>query len=387
MLGINSDTRFAQPNTDRIGRRADAAANVARQLRESFAGRSLLLTTPGAVNWRTGGLSQPIDLTASSDPVWVLDCDRGTALITTDVEAPRLEQDFGASARGYDVLAAPWYDSDARLELACDYARTSAFELLTDTLGVGRNIRNDIVRARLTLSDADQEELRELGSLLGRALGAGITAWHPGRTRDFDTAAAISAALEAEGAKPVCLIVGGDERVRTLRHPLSTGEVVREVMMAVVVAQRAGLHVAATRIAVRDVDDDVVSLMKPVAYVHDAVVEASLPGGTWGETVDCLAASYASIDQPRAWREHYQGGPIGFEQREFELAPGQSDSPFWSLDRRAPYAVAWNPSLRGGAKLEETYLVTDRLELLTLTPEWPLDEGPLGVPRSSIKVM
>jgi antitoxin VapB len=157
--------------------------------------------------------------------------------------------------------------------------------------------------------------------------------------------------------------------------------------MAVVVARRAGLHIAATRIALRRSDDDILPLMKSVAQVHDAVVEASLPGGTWGESANALADAYESVGQPEAWREHYQGGPIGFEQREFELAPGQSDSPFWSLERRAPYAIAWNPSLGGGAKLEETYLVSDSVELLTRTPEWPLEEDTLGVPRSSIKVL
>lgn len=384
---INSDTRFAQPNTDRVGLRADAAKLATTALRETHHGRGLLLTTPGSVNWRTGGFSDPIDLTAASDPVWVLDCDRGSALITSDIEAPRLERDFRVSERGWDVLSAPWYDNAARLSLACAYARVSAFELMSDMLGVGNNVRDEVVAARLTLSPPEQEELRELGSLVGRALGAGLDSWRPGVTTDFDSAAAVSSILESEGAKAVCLIVGGDDRLRTLRHPLAVGAVVHDAMMAVVVAKCGGLHVAATRTAVRNANDDIVTLMRSVATVHDAVVEASLPGGTWGDAVDVLAASYETVGRPGAWREHYQGGPIGFEQREFELAPGQGDSPFWSLERRAPYAVAWNPSLRGGAKLEETYLVGDAVELVTLTPGWPLDVGPLGAPRSSIRVL
>jgi Xaa-Pro dipeptidase len=384
---INSDTRFVQPNTDRLGLRADAAKRAASALRETHEGRALLLTTPSSVNWRTGGLSNPIDITAASDPVWVLDSDHGGALITSDIEAPRLERDYRVSDLGWDVVSAPWYDDDARLSLACDYAGVSALELLSDTVGVGKNVRNSVIAARLTLSAPEQEELRELGSLVGRVLGAGLDAWIPGVTTDFDTASAISAALEAEGATAVCLIVGGDDRMRALRHPLSVGAVVHDAMMAVVVAKRAGLHIAATRIALRNADDDIATLMKSVASVHDTVVEASLPGGTWGESVEALAAGYEEIGQPDAWREHYQGGPIGFEQREFELAPGHTDSPFWHLERRAPYAVAWNPSLRGGAKLEETYLIGDSVELLTRTPGWPLDDGPLGAPRSSIKVL
>ncbi len=379
--------RFVEPNTRRLRLRADEARRATSDLRTTHEDRSLLLTTPGSVNWRTGGLSNPIDITATSDPVWVLDSERGSALITSDIEAPRLERDYRVTELGWDVVSAPWYDDDARLSLACDYAGVSAHELLSDTAGIGNDIRDSVVATRLTLSAPEQEELRELGSLVGRALGVGLDAWKPGVTTDFDTASAISATLEAEGATAVCLIVGGDDRMRRLRHPLSVGAVVHEAMMAVVVAQRAGLHVAATRIALRNVDDDIATLMKSVASVHDAVVEASLPGGTWGESVEALAAGYEEIGQPNAWREHYQGGPIGFEQREFELAPGHDDSPFWNLERRAPYAVAWNPSLRGGAKLEETYLIGDSVELLTRTPGWPLDDGPFGAPRSSIKVL
>jgi len=40
------------------------------------------------------------------------------------------------------------------------------------------------------------------------------------------------------------------------------------------------------------------------------------------------------------------------------------------------HAVAWNPSLRGGAKREDTYLVTaDGAEAVTVAPDWPTQES------------
>jgi len=332
-------------------------------------------------------MSDPIDLTASSDPVWTLDCATGSVLIANQVEAPRLAYDFRVRDLGWDVVTVPWFDPGAPLEAAADYAGVAPDELLSDADGIGTNIRDRIVAARLVLGDAEQEELRELGLLAGLALGAGIDAWRPGATTDYEIAAEISQALEAHGAKAVCLIVGGDERLRSFRHPLAIGEVINEAVMAVVVAKRAGLHVAATRICVRTADDSIVRLMKTLASVNDAVLESSRPGGSWGESVLALAAGYDEIGQPGAWRQHFQGGPIGFEQREFELAPPQVDSPFWDLPRRAMTAVAWNPSLGGGAKIEETYLVDSELELLTVTPDWPMIEGPFGARRSALKVL
>lgn len=332
-------------------------------------------------------MSDPVDLTASADPVWVLDSDHGSALITSDVEAPRFEGDFHVRERGWEVLRVPWFDAAAPLELACEFAGVKSDELLTDTDAFGFSVNEELVAHRLVLGVEELEELRELGELVGIALGAGIDSWRPGVTTDFESAAMISAVLETGGAKAVCLIVGGDERLRAFRHPLAVGHVVNDALMAVVVAKRAGLHVAATRLCVRRADDEIALLMKALAPVNDAVLGASLPGGTWGQTLEALEAAYRSIGQPDAWREHYQGGPIGFEQREFELAPTQHTSPYWHLPRRAHTAVAWNPSLRGGAKIEETYLLGDEVEWLTPTPTWPVVQGPHGFARSALKVL
>jgi antitoxin VapB len=368
-------------------RRAEASQRTTRQIRDDFEGRALLLTTPASVSWRTGGLSDPIDVTASSDPVWVLDCAAGSALITNEIEAPRLRQDFRVTEWGWDVLTVPWFDDAARLTRACEYADVAPLDLLSDTPGIGDSITDALTRARLVLSDAERDDLRDLGALAGTALGAGIDAWRPGVTTDFEVAATISGALEAEGASAVCLIVGGDHRVRSLRHPLAVGDVVRDALMAVVVAKRAGLHVAATRLCTRSADDEIVTLMKTLGSIHDQILQATLPGGTWGDTMIALALAYDDAGYHDAWREHFQGGPIGFEQREFELAPTQTDSPFWSVARRAGTAVAWNPSLRGGVKIEETYLIGEGLELLTATPSWPVVEGAHGSFRSAVKVL
>ena len=53
---------------------------------------------------------------------------------------------------------------------------------------------------------------------------------------------------------------------------------------------------------------------------------------------------------------HYQGGPIGYGQREFEIAPARQPARWWGEQIAADIAVAWNPSLPGGAKDEDTYL-------------------------------
>ena len=386
---ITTDTRSVMPNRrSRIHERQVAARVNASRLRARFNDRPLLLTTPGAVNWITGGLSDPIDITASSDPVWVLDSTAGRVLITSEIEAPRLVHDFDVSANGWEVLTVPWYEEDAPLNAATDFCDVPIADFISDHGTIGRNVTNQVIRARMTLSDPEQDDLRDLGSLVGFALGAGIDAWTPGTTTDFDIAAEVSAELERRGAKAVCLIVGGDDRVRTLRHPLAIGEVVNDAVMAVVVARRGGLHVAATRIAVRREDDPIVTAVEELNTVHRAVVESSARHETWGESVAALAAGYESIGRTGSWREHFQGGPIAFEQREFELAPGQSTSPFWYVACEPGTAVAWNPSATGGAKIEETYLIgDDGVDLITTSPQWPMSTAGDGPVRAQVRVL
>ena len=367
--------------------RAAGAKEKVATIRLRHGSSPLVLSTPGSVNWRSGGLSDPIDITAASDAVWTVDTESGNALVTTEIEAPRLLHDFRVNELGWELIAVPWFDAGAMLEAVCAFANVPPSELLSDRDDVGTNVRDELVAIRMSLNSAERDELRDLGMLVGAALGEGIDAWRPGVSTDFNTAAVISAYLEARGAKAVCLIVGGDERLRSFRHPLATGAVVRDAIMAVVVARRAGMHVAATRVCVRRADDEIVTIMRALNPINDAVLEASKSGGTWGESMQALAKAYEMAGRKDQWREHFQGGPIGFEQREFELAPTQSDSPFWYLAREVDTAVAWNPSLRGGAKIEETYLIGSELELLSVTPHWPLLQSPDGTQRSALRVL
>jgi len=366
----------------------NAAASRVTSLRAKFDDRPLLLTTPGSVNWILGGLSDPIDLAASSDPVWVVVTNDGRALITNEIEGPRIRSDFQIDPTGWELLTVPWFDSGAGLAAACAFGGHQLSDFISDRDDVGLNITPAIVRARMILSEPEQVDLRSLGADAARALVAGIDDWRPGVTTDLDVAARVSYELEKRGAKAMCLIVGGDERLRSFRHPLAIGEVVRDALMAVVVARRGGLHVAATRIAVRRADDPIIDLVKTLVHVNDQVLKASLPGNTWGAATATLADGYERIGYSQAWREHFQGGPIAFEQREFELAPGQHDSQYWGVASATGAAVAWNPSLKGGAKIEDTYLVgVSDLELVTKAEGWPVTSSPGGPLRSQVKVV
>ncbi len=344
----------------------------------------LVLTGPAAVAWACGGIAPPVDRTAATDLVWAVFAAGDAWLITTNVEADRVVSEYDASAHGFtDLVQVPWYQPEDFAAAAERLAGAPAERLAADGHpAFGTNVTGDLVALRLALAPAETEDLADLGADAAAALQASLAQWRPGE-RDLDIQARCAGALEAVGADTPVLIVGGDDRLAAYRHPMAAGVPVRRLVMAVAVARRAGLHVALTRFAsAGPADPDYAALRRRVLEIEDATLAACQPGTSYGAVLGAMSAAYAEADAENGWQGHYQGGPIGFAQREFEIAPGQDGSRWFGEAVAAGHAVAWNPSLPGGAKSEDTYLVTSggQLTRVTSAPGWPEEHNDGGRP-------
>jgi Xaa-Pro dipeptidase len=366
------------------GHRSIARAAAARQRIEAWlarAGGGLVLTRPAAVAWACGGVAPPVDRTAGTDLVWAVFTAGEAWLITTNVEAPRILAEYDPAAHGFAGLAeVPWYSPGDFVSAAAEVAGLESVSLASDgNAAFGADAFDDLVALRLALSDAERDDLAELGADAARSLQDGLAQWQPGE-RDLDIQARCAGYLEAAGADAPVLIVGGDDRLERYRHPMATGAPVRRIVMAVAVARRAGLHVALTRFAAAGpVEPGYAALRRKVLAIDDAVLASSIQGATYGTVLESLARAYAANGAEGGWMGHYQGGPIGFAQREFEIAPGQTGSRWYRERVAAGHAIAWNPSLPGGAKSEDTYLLAadGSLGLITGAAGWPseISEG------------
>jgi antitoxin VapB len=158
---------------------------------------------------------------------------------------------------------------------------------------------------------------------------------------------------------------------------MAAGVPVRHLAMTVVVARRGGLHAAATRFAhAGPPDAGLAALWQRVRRIERDTLAASHPGHSYGDVLGALDRGYAREGAAGGWAGHYQGGPIGYGQREFEIAPGQPESRWSRVLIEPGHAVAWNPSLPGGAKAEDTYLVHGTgLERVTTGPDWPTEQA------------
>lgn len=343
-----------------------------KSIRQRHGGRPLVLSTTGSVAWATGGLSLTIDRVASLDPVWVVVLDEATTLVASLVEVARLRDEYPLGELGFSIVSAAWYESDAHLRQVERLVGADIRDCLVEGDGPGTDVTFELVAERMALSRQEVEVLNGLGRVAASTVEEVVRSWRPGRSTDYEIAGEVQLGLEKNGAQAVCLIVGGDERVRNFRHPVMVGSVVEVLLMVVVVARAQGLHVALTRIACRERDDRLEARLEAIAVVNERVLAATRVGATWGDVYGALGAGYEEIGMAEAWREHFQGGPIAYAQREFELAPGSSSSPWWSVPITSATAVAWNPSLAGGAKLEDTYMVgAGGLTAVTATGEWP----------------
>jgi Xaa-Pro dipeptidase len=339
-------------------------------IRHTHGDAPLILGSVGNVAWATGGVSQPIDRTAAFDAVWLVDATEPTLLVSS-VEVPRFAAEGDLEELGFKIVGVPWYEADGFERAALRETNSDESLVLSDT-DLGTNVTTELTEHRMVLSSGERELLRSLGETSARVVESAVRSWQPGISADFSIAAEIAFGLETIGAEAVCLIVGGDDRVKTFRHPMMTGAVVNELLMAVAVVRWSGLHVALTRIATTVDDERLNEDYNLVDTVARSTLSATAPGSTWGDAYGALSRAYRDVGHSQGWRDHFQGGPIGYAQREFELSPDATESPFWSKEIEENTAVAWNPSLHGGAKVEDTFLVGESgSECVTTTGEWP----------------
>ena len=331
---------------------------------------ALVLQGTDVVAWITGGLTNRIEPGNPTSVAWVVVTPDAAHVVTTSVELPRLRAEGALGA--YELHAVDWFADGAFSSLAEELADASSSRIG----GLGADVADDLIELRLVLDEAERARLAALAADATFALEGALRQWTPGEL-DTEVQARIAAGLEAKGAFGACLIVGGDDRVERFRHPLAAGVPASRLVMAVVVAERHGLHAAATRFASAGrLADSVRAARAAACAVERAVLDASQPGATYGEALVALADGYARAGHPGAWREHYQGGPIGYRQREFEIAPSQAGSRWFGTPIAVGSALAWNPSVAGGGKCEDTYLVEiEGLRCLTASSDWPLEDG------------
>jgi Xaa-Pro dipeptidase len=319
-----------------------------------------LFTTAPGVAWVTGGLTDPVVRNEEPALVWALVTPDDALLITTNIEEPRLRAEENTA--GFELCATPWYSPDGLAGVVT--ARAGRLRLAADP--------SELAALRMPLTPNESERLGVLGRDTATALESALRAWRPGE-RECDLAARIAGALEERLVYPSVLLVGGEERRCSFRHPVITSASTGGNALAVVVGVRGGLNVACSRtVSASPADAGLAARHLAACAVEEAMIATTRPGVPWSSVVEAGKAAYAAAGHPDEWREHVQGGPIGYLSREFDVVPGTARAE--SLVAEGD-AFAWNPTVRG-AKSEDTFVVgADGPVPVTNTAHWPAGAG------------
>jgi antitoxin VapB len=285
----------------------------------------------------------------------------GDEVIVPVNEAARLEaEELGGLGTRFRVIG--WeVDRDAELPRGDRVGADSPIPGRRDVSGA-------LEAARRSLTEDEQGRFRALGRDCAEALTGVALALEPAAS-EHAAAAAVGAALLERAIDPIVLLVAGEARVPVHRHPLPTDAPVGRLVMLVVCGRRHGLIASLTRfVAFGGLPPELREAYGRLLRVDVAFNAATRLGETVGAAFAAGTRAYGEHGfDPEEWRLHHQGGPTGYEPRDY-LATAAATAVV-----EEHQAFAWNPSV-ASLKCEDTILATSGLpEVLTADPAWPTE--------------
>lgn len=336
----------------------------------------LLLRKVSSFAWATCGAASYVN-TAAADgaaSLWITPSKR--FVLTNNIEAARIEKEEKLGEQGWEIKATPWYAAPENLA-----ALSGAGPLGVDgAIPGGLDLSAEIARMRANLTPEEGDRFRALGRQCAEIMDEAIRAVKPGLT-EYQIAALLAAASLNRGVQPIVNLVATDERIFSFRHPLPTQKRMDRYAMLVLCGRRAGLVCSITRlIHFGRLAEPILQKAHALAQVDAAMILETRPGRMLGQIFAATEAAYASAGFPDEWKLHHQGGPAGYEPREFLATPDSNDTVL------VGQAYAWNPSITG-TKSEDTILVGETgNEVITQISGWPVYSVECGNCRGDQKI-
>ena len=322
---------------------------------------ALLLRRVSSFAWATCGAASYVNTASEYGRASLLISPSGRWLITNNIEATRLEKEEGLTAQGWEFRVAPWHETgDAVSEL------TRGLRVGADGPHPGAvNLASEMARLRADLMPEEGQRLRQLGQLCAEAMESAARGTRPGQT-EYEIAGLLAHEAQRRGVQAIVDLIATDRRVFEFRHPLPTEKKLERYAMLVLCGRRWGLACSITRfVHFGPMPADLRRKAEAVSRVDATLIAATRPGEVLGQVFQRGVAAYAEAGFPSEWNLHHQGGPVGYESREWLAIPDSAD--IVSLRQ----AYAWNPSITG-TKSEDTVLVgEERNEVLTGIDGWP----------------
>jgi Xaa-Pro aminopeptidase len=320
---------------------------------------AIVLRRPGNVAWYSGGGRTHILAMQETGVASVVVSRAGDEVVVPVNEAARLEaEELATLDARFRVIG---WDANVEAELPRG-ARVGS-----DVPAEGRrDVAGALEQARRVLTPEELDRYRSLGRDAAEALTETVLALEP-RQSEYAAAAAAARACGERALDPIVLLVAGASRLPSHRHPLPTAEPLGQLAMLVVCARRGGLIASLTRlVSFGPLPPELRDSQERLLRVDAAFNGATRVGARVGDVFATGARAYAEHGfDAGEWRLHHQGGPSGYEPRDYLATP---ESEPRVQDRQA---FAWNPSVPS-LKCEDTIVATAGVpEVLTVDAHWP----------------
>ncbi len=335
MSDVSADTR---------SRIVAARIDAVRDIIERHDAAGLVLDSRRDFAWLTlGGLNHVL-LTSETGVAPVVVTRDGAVVVAPVNEHDRLADE---ELRGLPLrtVSVPWWDDEATGRQARAIAGDGRLLKVAD-------IADELEELRSVLVPEEHRRLQALAKAVDATMAEALASLSAGDVEER-IAGDLAQSLATHGARLPVILVAADERISRFRHPIPTDTPIRRRVMVVVVAERWGLHVAATQFRELEPREAVVEeRAAAISAVIARMLEATTPGNTFDDVLAAARAAYAEHGMEHEWELHHQGGSIGYASRERVAKPGDQTV------IRAGMAFAWNPSAVG-YKAEETLYLDD----------------------------
>ena len=311
--------------------------------------------------WATDGAASYINTAATNGVGTLLITKDARHLLADNIETPRLDKEEELATQGWIFHTHKWYQPTETLLKLSKGLRLGADGVFSGAVDLSREL--SVLRSYF--GETEQKRFRSLSSLCAEAMNEAVQSIEPGMS-EYQIAALLSGSAQKRGVLPIVNLIATDERVYNFRHPLPTAKKMDKYAMLVLCGRQKGLVCSLTRlIHYGPLSDELRKKADAVAYVDAAMIMATRPGKSVADIFQITKDAYKKVGYAGEWQLHHQGGPAGFDPREF-VATATADVPVG-----VGQVYAWNPSITG-CKSEDTILVGESSnEILSVVPGWP----------------
>jgi Xaa-Pro aminopeptidase len=323
-----------------------------RRIRELLRAKGLtgvLLKRQANFSWLTGGGINLIGIATEMGGTSLLITEQAKYVLTSNIEAPRMIEEEGVERLGFLVRAFDWWDDR---EAAIVKELTGDGPVGCDVPSANSvNVAEDVVRLRYSLTPSEIERYRWLGEKTSRAAEQILLDTRRGE-KECAVIGRLSAELWKDRIDPIGVMGAADDRISRFRHCIPMEQPIDRMFMLSVNARRGGLVVCLTRfVHFGRLPEAIRKQYEANVYVDCVLMAGTRPGTPAKEIFQKGIEAYNEKGHPGEWKLHHQGGPIGYQPRDYRAHLNTPDV----VALNQPFC--WNPSITG-TKSEDTILAT-----------------------------